>query len=277
MTPWARFRDDLLGTPLRRAFGEPCMVGEAEGGAGGAQPGAGAAGAAAGAGGAAGGQVPPVDPAGEGKEVPAWVKEIRTEAATRRVELKKAQDTIGQLQQKITELEAAGKKEPASPEGTPKPGTPEAEVAALKKQLADQLARTEKLEKAGSQASEAARKKVLTTHMKGLATGLKLNAQDSAVTLLESQAKVKDDDSIVFVVKDETGEVSEVPATADALAKFKLLDPVFFPSSGVAGTGSRAEVTAPAGLDLTRISDPAYYRQHHEAIKKWQREREQGR
>lgn len=282
LSPWERFRDDLLGSPLRRMLGEPCFEGEGGGGEGGtdADP--------------AGDDAPEIGADGKPIPVPPYVAKLRKEAAGRRIELRKtaaglktatdgltkANETVTTLRAELDELKALVAGQSVSPADKPKPGSPEAKIAELQEKLETATKRVETIEKAGSQSTEKARAKTLSTAVRDIVTGLKLNAPDSAVKLLEGSAKLTDDDKVVFVVRDaETGEESEVPATAEAVAKHSLLDKVFFPTKGVSGAGSRSdnEPQVPVGLDLTRIKDPVYYKAHHLEFLAYMRSREPGR
>lgn len=283
LSPWERFRDDLLGSPLRRMLGEPCFEGEGGGGEGGGNVDP-----------VEGDDAPEIGADGKPIPVPPYVAKLRKEAAGRRIELRKteaglktanagltkANETVATLQTQIAELKALVEGKTVSPADKPKPGSPEALIADLQEKLDKAEKRVETIEKAGSQSTEKARAKTLSTAVRDIVTGLKLNAPDSAAKLLEGLAKLTDDDKVVFVVRDaETGEESEVPATAEAVGKHSLLDKVFFPTKGVSGAGSRSgnEPPVPVGLDLARIKDPVYYKAHYQEFLAYMRSREPGR
>lgn len=283
LSPWERSRDELLGGALRLRLGDACM--EGEGGGGGGEPAAEPA---------EGDDKPEVSADGKPIPVPPYVAKLRSEAAGRRVELRKTQaglktategltkatETVTALEAQIKELTELVKGKPGTPADKPKPGSPEAKLLELSEKLKAAEKRVETMEKAGSESTEKARAKTLSTAVKTIVTGLKLNAPDSAAKLLESAAKVKDDgETIVFVVRNaETGEESEVPATAEAVKKHSLLDKVFFPTEGQPGVGSRrGEATITTGLDISKFGDMDYYEKHRKEILSYQRSREPGR
>lgn len=258
------FRDDLLAAPGQRMFADPLFVGEGGAPAGGGQPGAGAAGGGAPAGG--GQEPPPAEP----PAVPEYVKELRTEAAGYRTKLRAAEDVIKSIQTELAELKTAGVK-PPSPQAGGAPGTAEARLAQLERDLAAAQSRVVTLETTTKEAQTKAQHAQVDARLEQLTSGL--NAKGAAQQILRTATKVAADGKVVFTVMDEvTQETREVEATAENLSKFKLLDPVFYPAKGRPGAGSGpSDVDAPVGLDLARMDDPEYYAKHRDEILAWRR------
>lgn len=256
-----RFRDELLGSPLARAFG-PLYVGD-EGG-GGDPPG--------------GGDGKPTE--GGGKEIPEtikpYVEELRGESAKYRTRAKAAEDRVTALETQLTEIKGQlGKKQDDPHEGDPKPGDLKAQLAKVQRELDEQRTASKALTERSEKAETRARSKTLRAGVSDVVTRLKLNEPSWATELLAGRAQVEDDDEVVFVVKDKDGDEVKVRSsqlTADQLKLHGLLPLSFLPSPGHGGSGSGGgDTTAgPAGVDIERAkTDQAYYEANAPAIRKW--------
>ena len=139
--------------------------------------------------------------------------------------------------------------------------TLEGQVKSLHERLEQEMAKRERAE-------ELARSRAKSARLAELAAEANLTDRPSAIELLERRADVDEKGNVVFVVQDESGIETKIPATREALAKHKLLPPIYYPAEGGSGSGSNGGTgSAGSNLDPSRLSDPKYVKENREAVK----------
>ena len=198
---------------------------------------------------------------------PAMQQRLSAENARRRVENQQLREQVSTLEQQLARLQDGG-------QGDRSPGGRSGETATLRREV-DQLRNELNQERtARAKSEETARTAKLQQRLGQITGGLQLIDQESAGELLRSRTKVAEDGEVVFTVKvkDQAGIETEmeVPATADAVLKFKLLPAIFFPAKGRPGANqqpSDARDHTGAVLDLERAkNDFQYYNANRDKI-----------
>jgi len=194
-------------------------------------------------------------------------KKLADEAKKYRLKLRDAEKTLKEREEELERLKQE------SENGTATGNAANAELATVKREM--EALRKENKERKEREAAleEKTRKKTISSALSNIVG--KLQDPASAVRLLESNAKVAADDTVVFVVKDpETGEMIEKEANLDVIKSHKLLPEIYFPAEGAAGSGGRGGKTivsnggkGAGGVDLQRaLTDYPYYVANRDAI-----------
>jgi hypothetical protein len=151
------------------------------------------------------------------------------------------------------------------------PGGARGELATVRREMA-QLRDAFQSEVKRREAAEAAARESRANETLATVTGsLKLTDAETAMEVLAKRTKVADDGEVVFLVRDSAGQPMEVPATAEAVIRYKILSPIFFQPAGKPGMGQAGAGGVSDGnggfVDLERAqNDFAYYDKHRDKI-----------
>ncbi|HQQ75758.1 MAG TPA: hypothetical protein PLB01_00265 [Thermoanaerobaculia bacterium] len=196
-------------------------------------------------------------------------KRYSAEAASWRKKLRTAEARIKELEAGLGSGDDAGD-DNGSPTGQKRsPSYIDSELASLRRQVKEANAKVEDISGKWTKAEEKARRVAHENLAGRIVAGL--NSPNTAIELLLSKTKLSEDEkTIVYTTKDkETGEMVEVEVTKESLKSSGLLDSIFFPAEGANGngTGTTAPVTGRGHkLDLSKIDDAAYFKEHREEI-----------
>jgi hypothetical protein len=193
-------------------------------------------------------------------------KKLSQEAAKWRTQLRTSEKAREELAAKVEALEGKVKSGGSSTSGDENPS----ELARMKRDLESLQEKLATSEKASVALSEKVRSKTLKAALSQVIASSNIIDPAAALELLEKRAKIADDDTAVFVVRDpETGETREVEATVENLTKFKLLSSIFFKAEGVSGSGGRGSTGLTGnGQDIVAkgLADPSFFQKNKDAI-----------
>jgi hypothetical protein len=187
------------------------------------------------------------------EQVAAYEKKLSDEAAKWRKQAK-------ELQTELDTLKAST--------GTTPPDEDKGEIAKLTRSINELQTTVKQLEVEKKNAANRAMQKIHQAGLASVVASANLTEPQTAMKLLAEVSKVADDDTVVFTVKGEDGQPTEVEATAENLRKYGLLPAIYFPADGVTGTGSRPPKPSPTTtVDLKRAAtDSKYYQENRTAI-----------
>lgn len=192
-------------------------------------------------------------------------KQLADEAKKYRLKLRDAEKERDTYRTKAEELER--EREAGSATGS----AAASEAATLKREIAELRKKDKERAEREAALEEKTRTKTITSTLASIVG--KLNDPASAVELLQRKAKLAADDTVVFMVKDDTGEMVEKEATLENIQALKLLPEIYFPPKGVPGSGGRGgDVRLGSGqkgvvVDLERAKvDLKYYEDNKPAI-----------